>query len=860
MVGQHDLPIPTYEEATSSRAASDYGAENDTLLQQQATSSSRRHGRNDGYRPPTVESVRSSIESSFLEEFASPRSSAESLQREMIQMEVMEGGDVEGGSNRGSGYLRLSFSKRFSSISSSLSAISLPRNPFRGIRFRIPSVPCCANLDSGAMVPIYRLLAVLFALIVVYILLANDAFNFRGTMGSDYLGPFDPESVRTFAQKEIDKGKIRHWLDYISSFDHMAGTEGDYVLAKYVQGEFSSFGLRTQRMRYDVYLNYPQKGGRRVWMDEPKWEAVLEEPVVNKKHQNTLVFHGHSKSGSAKGPIIYANYGSREDFKALESQGVNVKGAIVLMREGGTQKDRGLKIKAAEDKGAVGALLFTDPKTEGWDWPDSAVQRGDVGLMSWVVGDVLTPDTPAIPESHQVSKVNNKGLVNIPSLPLSYKDARPLLLAIKGKGKKVNDTWVGGVPQIDEYWTGSIDSSPTVNLKNEQVERDRQPIWNILGEVEGVDKLDEKIIIGSSRDAWCFGASDPNSGTVIMLEVARIFGKMMEFGWRPKRGVIFASWDAVQFNLIGPTEFIEEAGDGVRDSVFAYINLDAAITGTHFTASGSPAMQSVMNTVLGRVRDPVTHKILNSTWAAQDMPGPGVRGAYVPFQYHAGISSIDISFSGKGFPYHSCYDNFAWMKDIMDPTFMYHETLTKIVTFLLLELSDTEIIPLSMSDYVQSLDKHTKALQSWVTTKAAADTSKHEVDLSPLTKAIATAQGYITKFTERKEGWMEQSLDGTYTQNDDWAVANRRSRGLRMGNFDKHLSYTGKGGGLPGREWFKHLVLSPQTWGGTYTGYFPSIRDAIDEGDWELAQKEVQKVANIIEKASRKLLDESTLS
>jgi hypothetical protein len=217
-----------------------------------------------------------------------------------------------------------------------------------------------------------------------------------------------------------------------------------------------------------------------------------------------------------------------------------------------------------------------------------------------------------------------------------------------------------------------------------------------------------------------------------------------------------------------------------------------------------------MNTVLGRVKDPVSQKILNSTWAARGMPAPGIRGAYVPFQYHSGISSIDISFSGKGFPYHSCYDNFAWMKDIMDPTFIYHETLTKIVAFLLLELADTEIIPLSMTDYVQSLDKQTKDLQSWVQKKVEADPGKRGVDLAPLTKAITTAQGHITKFTERNDGWMEQGRDGTYTQIDDWAVANRRSRGLRMGNFDKHLLDMEKGGGLPEREWFKHMILSPQ--------------------------------------------------
>jgi hypothetical protein len=421
----HDLPIPTYEEATSSRAVSDFGAENEALLEQHGASSSasasRRRG--DGYMPPTVESVRSSMESSFLEEFASPRSSAESLRREMVQMEIMEAGVEE----RRSSKWRLSFSKRIHSISSSLSAISLPtvswRNPFRNIHFsfrmpNIPSIPCCANIDQSAMIPIYRLLAILAALIVVYIILATDALGIPGAMDSAYMGPFDADSVRAFASREINKGNLRHWLEYISSFDHMAGTEGDYVLAKYLQGQYSSFGLKSERMQYDVYLNYPKEGGRRVWMDEPKWEAALEEPVADKKHPNTMVFHGHSKSGSAQGPVIYANYGSRDDFKVLEMQGVSVKGAIVLMREGGSQKDRGLKILAAQERGAVGALLFTDPKTEGWNWPETAVQRGDVALSSWIVGDVLTPGYPAIPDAHQMSKQNNKGLVNIPSLPL----------------------------------------------------------------------------------------------------------------------------------------------------------------------------------------------------------------------------------------------------------------------------------------------------------------------------------------------------------------------------------------------------------------------------------------------------------
>jgi len=431
MLGQ-SLPIPTYEEAVggpSSRSPSEYGgvegetSESAGLLQQpQQLPSPAASGpsttRADGYRAPTAESVRSSVESSFLEEFASPRSSAESLAREMIQMEVMDGDDVERGGVRGA--LRMSFTKRFSSITSKW---SVP-NPFRGMRCRlpaVPSMPCCARLSSPVLAPMYRLLAVAVSLFVVYVLLATDVFSLR-TTGSEYLGPFDPESVRSYAERGIERDRIKHWLEYISSFDHMAGTEGDYVLAKYVQGELSSFGFKAERMQYDVYLNYPKPGGRKVWMDEPKWEAELEEPTLKDSPENTPVFHGHSKSGTVKGPVVYANYGSKADFALLQSQGISVKGAVVLLRYGGTQSDTARKILHAERQGAVGALLFTDPKTEGWDWPESAVQRGSVSLKNLVVGDVLTPGWPSLPTTERISKDRSPGLLNIPSLPLVCPD------------------------------------------------------------------------------------------------------------------------------------------------------------------------------------------------------------------------------------------------------------------------------------------------------------------------------------------------------------------------------------------------------------------------------------------------------
>jgi hypothetical protein len=401
------------------------------------------------------------------------------------------------------------------------------------------------------------------------------------------------------------------------------------------------------------------------------------------------------------------------------------------------------------------------------------------------------------------------------------------LQAIKGKGKKVDGSWVGGVPQVDEYWTGSLDSSPTVNLQNENHENDRQPIWNVLGEIQGTDRLDQKIVIGNHRDAWCFGASDPNSGTAIMLEVARVMGKMLEFGWRPLRTIVFANWDAKEYNLIGSTwvllfhplqqqwltecrEFIEEAGAGIRENVIAYVNLDAAITGTQFTAAGSPSMQYVVKKVLGRVPDPLSHKPYNTTWNSQDMPALAAAGDYTAFQYHAGVSSLDVSFSGKGFPAHSCYDNFAWMKDVMDPNFAYHEALAKIVILLLLELSDHAIIPLDMMSYWHALNKYTDDLESWLKQKAEEASGQGNVDLGPLRDAVKVAQGHIVKFTQMNEEWMAKDVDEMYVQTDEWSVTLRRARSIRMGNFEKHLLDVTKEGGVPGRLWFKHMIMGPK--------------------------------------------------
>ncbi|RPA92986.1 Zn-dependent exopeptidase [Choiromyces venosus 120613-1] len=850
----NSLPIPTYEEATSSRAHSDVG-DNPHSNEEASHLLASSYGR---YRQPTVETARSSLESSFLEEFGdSARPSRESLERAMVAMEILEPGQEEEGQRRrgGEGGLRMHISKRISSITDSLSAISIPHhwriNPFRWFScIRIPDLPCFGE----SFVPLYRFLGVIIGLILVYALLASDLVTLNPPPGAAGIIEFDINALKDFIRDSIDKDNIEHYLEYLSRFDHTAGTEGDLVLAKYVEGKFKSFGLEGVGLdEYNVYLNFPKPNGRKLSIIDPPWEAALEEPKTNGDHENTFAFHGHSKTGSATGPLIYANYGARADFDKLGSQGLNLTGSIVLVRYGGTQMDRALKIKAAELRGAAAVIEFSDPKTEGWDLPEGFVQRGSVSLMSFLVGDVLTPGTPSKPGYDRISLEQNPGLVGIPSLPLSWDNAKHLLQSLKGKGFKVEESWTGDTRGVEEWWTGSISDSPVVvKLENDQVEDERHPIWNVLGYIGGSDDHTKRIVVGNHRDAWCFGASDPNSGTAVMLEVARLFGKLLEMGWRPQRSVIFANWDAEEYNLIGSTEYVEDNIDDLRLHGMAYINLDVAVSGKEFRAAGSPLTQQPLLNVLERIQSPSGNGTLRGAWGDKILPGLGAGSDYVAFQDYAGVSSIDIGFAGDPFPYHSCYDTYEWMKNTGDPGFIHHLAIAQVLGVLIVELADTPILPFNMIDYAHALGRYTNDLEEYarkIMQEQSPDTKL--LDFKDLRHAVESAEKRLKEFDEKHENWMDYVGTGL----DTGGIISRQSRNARMSNFEEHLLDLSKGGGLPGREWFKHVVFAPETWSGYDAGYFPGVRDALANKDWELAQKQVEKIAKVIDRASYKLLN-----
>lgn len=449
-----------------------------------------------------------------------------------------------------------------------------------------------------------RLLAVVIVLGFIYVVFISDLLSsLTRRLGSQ---SFDPESVRIFIQSRVSREKMQGISKHFTSYAHMAGTEGDFALAIDVKNLFERYGLEDVTVdEYYVYLNYPTSDGRAVEIlgddGTATWSAKLEEDREDSQatagHQ-TYAFHGLSKAGDVKGPLIYANYGSREDFKRLQEMGIETRGAIALVRYYGTQSDRSLKVKAAELAGFAGCLIYSDPADDGFlkgdvapdgpYMPADGVQRGSVSLMSWVVGDVLTPGWESKKGLPRMSPEASPGLVKIPSLPLAWRDAQVLLQHLRGAGSHVPDGWQGGVPDVEEWWTGNTTGSPTIRLKNEQDEEREQPIWNVYGRIVGVEQGAKKVLIGNHRDAWTFGASDPHSGTAIMLEVARIFGELLEHGWRPLRTIEFMSWDAEEYNLIGSTEYVEKNLDSLRADALAYINLDTAVSGGQLHVAGSP--------------------------------------------------------------------------------------------------------------------------------------------------------------------------------------------------------------------------------------------------------------------------------
>ncbi|KAK2066775.1 hypothetical protein P8C59_000563 [Phyllachora maydis] len=741
--------------------------------------------------------------------------------------------------------------------------------------FRLP--------DGSSRLLVLQLMGRLFAIMLIlgflYLIFMSDIFaGMARRMGSQM---FDPESVRMHIQSSVSPQNMRATLQHFSGYAHMAGTEGDYALAIDTKNLFEEYGLEGVAVdEYQVYLNYPHKDGRAVEIldadGKPVWKALLEEEELGGETagRQTYAFHGHSKAGDVRGPLIYANYGSREDFKALHDSGIDTHGAIALVRYYGTEGDRALKIKAAELAGFAGCLIYGDPADDGFVrgetapkgrfMPADGVQRGSVSLMPWVVGDVLTPGWGSKPNMPRMKVGQTPGLVKIPSLPLAWRDAQVLLQHIRGMGQKVPTGWAGGVPDMGAWWTGNL-SSPVVRLRNEQDENEKQAIWNVYGRIDGVEQGDKRIMIGNHRDAWGFGAADPGSGTAVMLEVARIFGGLLQRGWRPLRTIEFMSWDAEEYNLIGSTEYVEQNDAALREHGLAYINLDTAVTGDTFRAAGSPVFRKLLLQVLHRVGDPHLNASLLDLWDRRGgrLDGLGAGSDYVAFQDIVGTSSLDLRFASdeddraparaKAFPYHSSHDNFAWMDRVGDPGFVYHGLLAQVLGLLVVELADRPVLPFDMAAYAEALPRWATALADWADGKSAkrpAAPPPPPPDLGPVRAAADEAAKRLREFEKWERVW-----ENSVVQANGWEPAGlgkqRCEYNARMAAFESDLL---DAEGIPGRKQFKHVVFGPALWSGYDAAYFPGVRDTVAAGDWAVANRTATRVAATLRAAAANLV------
>ena len=389
----------------------------------------------------------------------------------------------------------------------------------------------------------------------------------------------------------------REHLRRLTLEPHIAGTKEDYDTAVYVRDQLRSYGLTADLKEYDVWLNYPKTPSVLELITTRRQRLSTHEAVVpgdpSTSHPKiTPLFNGYAASGDVTAPLVYANYGLPNDYEALKKIGVDVKGKIVIVRYGNSF--RGVKAKVAEDQGAIGCIIYSDPADDGYmqgdvypkgPWrPVASGQRGSVQYLFDYPGDPLTPGSPSIPGVPRLKPEEATNLTRLPVQPIAYDVARTILSQLKGPLRPRG--FQGGLPF--GYHVGGT-SDVKVRLKTDMDYKVRK-IWNVVARIDGNEEKDRWIILGNHRDAWVFGAVDPNSGTTAMLEVGRGFGQLLKQGWKPRRTIVFCSWDAEEYGLVGSTEWAEELASELKEKAVAYLNLDAAVSGAHFGASSVPSL------------------------------------------------------------------------------------------------------------------------------------------------------------------------------------------------------------------------------------------------------------------------------
>lgn len=667
-----------------------------------------------------------------------------------------------------------------------------------------------------------------------------------------------------------DEKKAEQWSNYYASGPHLAGKNLSQAL--WTQQLWQSFGVNDSSIAaYDIYVNYPKH--HRVALLETdrqnetkiKFEAKLEEDVLDEDTTSGLpdripTFHGYSASGNVTAQYVYVNYGVYQDFEDLVARNVSLEGKIGIAKYGSIF--RGLKVKRAQELGMIGMLIYTDPGDDGdmteehghKPYPHgparqpSSVQRGSVQFLSFAPGDPTTPGYPSLPGAPRESNTEH-ALPTIPSIPISYTDALPLLLALNGHGPSAssfNKYWQGGglAHHGVTYNIGPSPANTTINLVNEQ-EYVTTPMWNVIGIINGT-LADEVIILGNHRDAWIAGgAGDPNSGSAALNEVVRSFGVALGRGWRPLRTVVFASWDGEEYGLIGSTEWVEQYLPWLSRAAVAYLNVDVAASGTRFHAAAAPLLDRVLTAAARRVASP------NQTTPGQSVADVwdgtihtmGSGSDFTAFQDFAGVPCVDIGFQpGPGdavYHYHSNYDSLSWMAARGDPGYQYHVAAAKLWGLLAAKLVQSPVIMFSAVDYAKALGRYVTAVEAKAVavnmTAVGADTLSHgKLSLHKLHTAVAHLHT-AAEALDAEAAALSARLDADDQALPWYAVAEKARLYRRVRAVNTRYKYLERQflhpEGLDGRPWFKHTVFAPGLWTGYAGATFPGLMESLDARD-----------------------------
>jgi N-acetylated-alpha-linked acidic dipeptidase len=660
----------------------------------------------------------------------------------------------------------------------------------------------------------------------------------------------------------------REHLRRLTAVPHVAGTKEDYATAVYVRDQIRSYGIPADLKEYDVLLNYPKqpsivelitsKGRERL----PLKEAVIPADPSSSDPRIIPLFNGYGPSGDATAPLVYVNYGLPPDYEALKKIGVDVKGKIAIARYGNSF--RGVKAKVAEDHGAVGLIIYSDPADDGYaqgdvypkgPWrPVSSGQRGSVQYLFKASGDPLTPGKPSIPGVPRLKMEEVDTLTHIPVQPMSYGDAKRLLEPLRGPLRPKG--FQGALPF--PYHVGATEHV-RVHLKT-LMDYQVRKIWNVISRIEGNEEKDRWVIMGNHRDAWTFGAVDPNSGTTAMLETARGFGSLLKNGWKPRRTIVLCSWDGEEYGLVGSTEWAEEYADELKQKAVAYLNVDAAVSGPNFGASSVPSMWKLIRAVAREVRDPKTGKTIYQQWqdrTREQLPeaeltdpetgsdtkiAEGRIGAlgsgsdYTPFLQHLGVPSTDMGFGGDYGVYHSAYDSFYWMTHFGDPTFAYHVTAAQLWGTLAMRLADAPGLPLDYRDYaLQFRDFFNESMKTAKQRKLAAN-----LDEKSMVEAIKNFADEAERIEKAKQD-MVAEIDRSRIEARPQSRAAARLHSINDALIAVERAFTDERG-LRGRSWYTHQIYAP----GTYTGYaaqpLPDFRQALDDRNSANAKEALERI------------------